>query len=132
MPVLESLLQLRQGDTCSIITHPDFPRQYDIPCNLRALAICEHPGCEATLCALHTETCSVCGKEFCTDCLELHAVAQHRCKRYFALVIEGDDSLGGLTASTTLGNAVRELSLPPGCRVTRSIEITERMAKETW
>ncbi len=57
-------------------------------------------------------------------------------ERYFAIVIKADDTLGGvLFASTNLGNYLREREselLPPGCRITRSIEITKRMATEAW
>lgn len=52
-------------------------------------------------------------------------------KRYFAIVIEADDSadLGGvLHASTNLGNIMRA-RVPLGCRVTRSIEITRDVAE---
>lgn len=57
-------------------------------------------------------------------------------ERYFAIVIEGDESLGGLLrASTKLGDLLRdqqETILPPGFKITRSIEITKQRAQETW
>jgi len=54
--------------------------------------------------------------------------------RYFAIVIQGDDSLGNvLCASTELGNWIRaHLMLPEGFMVTRSIEITRQMAEKVW
>jgi hypothetical protein len=60
--------------------------------------------------------------------------AAERPARYFAIVIRGDDSLGGvLSASTELGNWIRQrLGLPAGFAVTRSIEISKSMAERTW
>ena len=59
--------------------------------------------------------------------------SQHR---YFALVIRVPKAaIGGLVenlhASTDIGNTAREAApnfLPPGSRITRSIEITQEMA----
>jgi hypothetical protein len=57
-------------------------------------------------------------------------------ERYFAIVIKADAaSLAGLYASTTLGNLLRDRErelLPPGAKITRSIEITKDMATRTW
>jgi hypothetical protein len=68
--------------------------------------------------------CGNCGKRFLV----------HPPARYFAIVIRGDDSLGGvLAASTALGNWIRaHLELPAGFVVTRSIEISKSMAERTW
>ena len=57
-------------------------------------------------------------------------------ERYFALVVKVDaDSLAGIYASTTLGNLLRDREqefLPPGAKITRSIEITKDHATRTW
>jgi hypothetical protein len=56
--------------------------------------------------------------------------------RYFALVVKADaGSLAGIYASSTLGNLLRDREqefLPPGAKITRSIEITKDMATRTW
>ena len=54
--------------------------------------------------------------------------------RYFAIVIRGDDSLGNvLSASTELGNWLRRhCALPEGFTITRSIEISQKMAEKVW
>lgn len=54
--------------------------------------------------------------------------------RYFAIVIQGDDTLGNvLSASTELGNWLRtHCQLPDGFMITRSIEITKSMAEKAW
>ena len=56
--------------------------------------------------------------------------------RYFALVVKVDaGTLAGVYASTTLGNLLRDREqefLPPGAKITRSIEITKDMATRTW
>lgn len=57
-------------------------------------------------------------------------------ERYFAIVIKADDSLGSvLSASTNLGEYLKRYEsdlLPPGCKITRSIEITKQKAVGTW
>ena len=56
--------------------------------------------------------------------------------RYFALVVKVDaGTLAEVYASTTLGNLLRDREqefLPPGAKITRSIEITKDMATRTW
>ena len=58
--------------------------------------------------------------------------------RYFALVISvplDEADRFGLGAATDIGNMAREAApsfLPAGSRITRSIEITEKLATEAW
>lgn len=62
--------------------------------------------------------------------------ADTRRKRYFAIIVEAEDSGESvLTASTVLMEHVHKrehMAMPAGTRVTRCIEITEQKAQETW
>jgi hypothetical protein len=65
-------------------------------------------------------------------------VMTDRKHRFFALVISvplDEADRFGLGASTDIGNMAREAApsfLPAGSRITRSIEITEKLATEAW
>lgn len=66
-------LVLSPTDTCLQVTHTDWPtREDDITCSQRAVYVCQSPGCEMPLCAVHMEHCDDCNTTLCEGCLDVH------------------------------------------------------------
>lgn len=67
-------LVLSATDKCLQVTSTDWPtHQNDINCSQRAVYVCQQPGCEMPLCAVHMEGCEKCGQVLCEGCFSIHA-----------------------------------------------------------